>query len=65
MNTRIFLLSLLFASAIQSSSQQAKPLRIGIAGLTHDHVRGLLGRAKDSTIVIVGIAEPNHELGEK
>ena len=65
MNTRIFLLSLLFASAIQSSSQQAKPLRIGIAGLTHDHVRGLLGRARDSTIVIVGIAEPNHELGEK
>jgi len=53
------------ASAIECSSQQAKPLRIGIAGLTHDHVRGLLGRPKDSTIVIVGIAEPNRELREK
>jgi len=65
MITRIFLLSLLFAFAIESSSQQTKPLRIGIAGLTHDHVRGLLGRAKDSTIVIVGIAESNRELAER
>jgi len=64
MITRIIFLSLLFAS-IESSSQQTKPLRIGIAGLTHDHVRGLLGRAKDSTIVIVGIAEPNRELAER
>lgn len=62
---RIQLLSILFASAFGCFSQQTKPLRIGIAGLTHDHVRGLLARPKDSTIVIVGIAEPNRELIEK
>jgi len=47
-----------------SYSQNTKPLRIGIAGLTHDHVGGLLSRAHDSDIQIVGIAEKNRELAE-
>ena len=41
------------------------PLRIGVAGLTHTHVHGLLSRAKDGDIEIVGIAEPNRELAER
>jgi len=48
-----------------SISQQTKPLRIGIAGLTHDHVHGLLARAHDGDIEIVGIAETNRELAER
>jgi len=47
------------------SHGQSKPLRIGIAGLTHDHVGGLLSRAHDSDIQIVGIAEKNRELAER
>ncbi|HMG68109.1 MAG TPA: Gfo/Idh/MocA family oxidoreductase [Chitinophagaceae bacterium] len=61
-----FFLSLLFILAmIAAIGQQAKPLRVGIAGLTHDHVHGLLSRAKDGDIEIVGIAEPNRELAER
>jgi predicted dehydrogenase len=65
MPLRIFLSTLFFSLIIDVSGQQIKPLRIGIAGLTHDHVRGLLARAKDSDVEIVGIAEPNRDLAEK
>ncbi len=41
------------------------PLRVGIAGLTHTHVHGILGRARRGDIVIVGIAEPNRELARR
>lgn len=47
------------------TAQQTKPLRVGIAGLTHDHVRGILARAHDGDIEIVGIAESNRELAEQ
>jgi hypothetical protein len=52
-----FLSILVICLAITAASQTAKPLRIGIAGLTHDHVNGLLNRAKSGDIEIVGIAE--------
>jgi predicted dehydrogenase len=44
---------------------QTKPFRIAIAGLTHTHVHGILSRAHDGDIEIVGIAEPNRELAER
>ena len=37
------------------------PLRLGIAGLSHSHVHGILRRA-GTDVRIVGIAEPNREL---
>lgn len=43
----------------------AAPLRLGIAGLTHDHVNWILGRAEQGDVRIVGIAEPNRELAER
>ena len=42
----------------------AEPLRLGIAGLTHSHVHGLLGRA-GADVRIVGIAEPDRALAER
>lgn len=42
--------------------QQAKPLRIGIAGLTHTHVHWLFGSNNREEFEIVGIAEPNREV---
>jgi predicted dehydrogenase len=54
-----------FSLALFGAAQQAKPLRIGIAGLTHAHVNGLLSRAHDSDIQIVGIAETNREVAER
>ena len=65
MQARIFLIILFVFSVTPSFSQQPKPLRIGIAGLTHDHVGWLLSRAHDSDIQIVGIAESNRELAER
>jgi predicted dehydrogenase len=59
------LLVVLFLSLLITSFSQPKPLKIGIAGLTHAHVHWLLNRAHDSDIVIVGIAEPNRELAER
>ncbi len=44
---------------------QQKPVKIGIAGLTHDHIHGLLGRKEKGDIVIVGIAEPDSGLVER
>ncbi len=49
----------------QAQASSAAPLRVGVAGLTHTHVHGLLGRAQRGDIVIVGIAEPNRALAER
>src|SRR5438552_4580383 len=65
MKHKSFLVMLFVLSTIISVSQQVKPLRIGIAGLTHDHVHGLLARAHTGDIEIVGIAESNRELAER
>ena len=43
-------------------AQQVKPLRIGIAGLTHTHVHWLFGSNNREEFEIVGIAEPNREV---
>ncbi len=65
MQIRLFFSVLFFSLVIAGIGQQVKPLRIGIAGLTHDHIHGLLARAHDGDIEIVGIAEANRDLAER
>lgn len=65
MKFRIFLSILLFYPSLAIFGQSPKPLRVGIAGLTHDHVGWILSRAKDGDIEIVGIAEPDRGIAEK
>ena len=60
----LFLIVLLSRSGAAQVAPSA-PLRVGVAGLTHTHVHGLLGRAKHGDIIIVDIAEPNHALAER
>lgn len=48
----------------QVADNKIKPLRVGIVGLVHTHVHGILGRDKSNDIEIVGIVEPNHALAE-
>src|SRR5438876_1553248 len=44
----------------------AEPLRLGIAGLVHDHVRGFLRAVKDrADVQIVGVFEPDPALQHK
>ena len=40
-------------------------MRLGVIGLTHSHVHGLLGRKSRGDVVIVGIVEKNRELARR
>ena len=60
----IFLFTSIIQMKAQNDTASKRPLRVGIAGLVHDHVNGILGREKKGDIEIVGIAEPNRELAE-
>ena len=64
MKTRLLLFSILcFFIGQLMIGQSSDPIRIGIDGLTHGHVDGLLNEFnKRSDIRIVGIAEKNKEL---
>jgi predicted dehydrogenase len=53
--------TVLAARSLDAAPPQPGPLRLGIAGLSHSHVHGILGRA-GTDVRIVGIAEPNREL---
>jgi scyllo-inositol 2-dehydrogenase (NADP+) len=63
----LFILLLMsFMSFAQSSPQRESPLRVGIVGLVHGHVRGFFLRSLPSPeIQIVGIAEPNRKLASQ
>ena len=58
------LLFLLF-SVFNTQAQNEPRLRIGVVGLTHDHVHGILGRPDKGDIEIVGLVESNRELAER
>ncbi|GAB3787299.1 hypothetical protein GCM10028818_52030 [Spirosoma horti] len=67
---RISVLFVLFLmTQLVHAQTPKKPLRVGIAGMAHDHVHGILnkafGKSGQTDIEIVGIAEPNRELAEK
>lgn len=50
----------------QNDPRSLNPVRIGIDGLSHDHVHGLLNDYKKrSDILIVGIAEPNKKRAQE
>ncbi|MEZ0542476.1 Gfo/Idh/MocA family protein [Fibrella arboris] len=61
MVTRLTLL-LLLITQFAVAQTAPKPLRIGIAGLTHAHVNTILSRLKKGDLVLVGIAETNLDL---
>jgi predicted dehydrogenase len=67
---RLLLLSAVFlvtsrAGAQGGAPRSAAPLRLGVVGLTHSHVHGLLGRKGPADIVIVGIVEKNRDLARR
>ena len=59
----VFSLFLILLS-VASIGQNTKPLRVGVVGLTHDHVGWILNH-KSPEIEMVGIAEPNRAIVEK
>jgi len=46
-------------------TDQAPAIRVGVIGMVHDHVGGLLRRAQGGDIEIVGIVEPNLGLAQE
>ena len=65
----LFFSFLLLAQLSVAQTAPKKPLRLGVVGMEHSHVSGILNKAfrdKNQTdIEIVGIAEPNRELAER
>jgi predicted dehydrogenase len=41
---------------------QAQLLKVGVAGLNHDHAYGLMNQYKKGEVIILGIAEPDQQL---
>ena len=64
MKTHLFFICLLNFICIQFvGAQAAEPVKIGVDGLSHDHIHGLLRDVEKRTdIQIVGIAEKNKDL---
>lgn len=58
----IYTLIVLLSGSVLLQAQGTKPLRIGIAGLTHTHVHWLFGSNNREEFEIVGIAEPDREV---
>ena len=48
-----------------AQSSEAKPLRVGVAGLNHGHVGWILGYKNKDIINVVGIFEPDRELAQR
>ncbi len=55
----------LLAAAQSPASPVAGPLRLAIAGLTHDHVTGFLDNARNRPVEIVGVFDPDPSLRAK
>ena len=64
---KITLLLLLFIQlfAYAQKDPDGKPLRVGIAGLTHGHVHWILRSVNEGIVELAGIAEPNRDLSER
>ena len=43
----------------------AQPLKVAIAGLSHDHVNGIMHQYKNGEVIIVGIAEADEQLVQR
>lgn len=52
-------------SFVNNAEAQSVPFKIGVVGLTHDHVHWIMRRSKDPDIEMVGIVEENKELAKK
>jgi predicted dehydrogenase len=62
MNRRFLLFPMLASLLVLGPVVFAQPLRVAIAGLNHDHVRGILQRFRQGGVIILGIAEADTRL---
>jgi predicted dehydrogenase len=55
-------LAVIILIQMAASGYAQKTLRVGIAGMVHDHVRGILNQYKKGEVIIAGIAEADEQL---
>jgi predicted dehydrogenase len=60
---QLFFYSMLLLSTFSAVAQ--KPLRVGVVGLSHDHVHQVMHQHQKGQVVIIGIAEANASLIER
>ncbi|HXB33937.1 MAG TPA: Gfo/Idh/MocA family oxidoreductase [Puia sp.] len=60
--SHIVALSSLFAAMLVNAAFGQKVLRVGVAGLTHDHVHNIMHQFKNGQVIIAGIAESDPQL---
>jgi predicted dehydrogenase len=58
-------IALFFLLLAATSSPAQKILRVGVAGLTHDHVHNIMNQFKRGEVIIAGIAEPDQQLVQR
>jgi len=59
------ILLLFSARVVEAQSGNAKPIRLGVSGITHGHVGWILGRKDKSDVQVVGIYEPDPALSQQ
>lgn len=59
----ILLLSSIWLSGLAQNT--GRKVKIGVAGMTHGHIHGILGHMSNENYTVVGIAESNKELAER
>ena len=52
----------LIALAFFFTAISRQPLKVGVAGLSHDHALGLMRQYKDGKVILLGIAEADTAL---
>jgi predicted dehydrogenase len=65
LRTTFVLILIATVVTLKAQIQEQKPIRMAIAGMTHDHIGFILGRKNKSDLKIVGIYEPDRGLAEK
>jgi len=58
----MLIISISVNGQIKGNNDKEKPLRLGIIGLSHDHVHAVFQNNSNPDIVVVGIAEPDTAL---
>lgn len=65
MKSAVSFFALLLLSVSPASAQDAEPLQLAIARLTHGHVNWIFNRPEKTDVDLVGIYEPNSELRDR
>jgi predicted dehydrogenase len=60
--SRLVILFSFFAASVANAAFGQKVLRVGVAGLTHDHVHNIMHQFKTGQVIIAGIAESDPQL---